>query len=122
MNQIKNHMDEVFSISEDIFKDLTKDDTTCRFMSGATDPYLQKDLYILLYQAANKIYGYATISLYDANGCLLLASDNEEVPAALPLYWGLLKKLSLTSDTVLQNRYFCQQEYQYIISNRTSPS
>ena len=100
MDQIKNHMDEVFSISEDIFKDLTKDDTTCRFMSGAADPYLQKDIYILLYQAANKIYGYATISLYDANGYLLLASDNEEVPSALPLYWGLLKKLSLTSDTV----------------------
>ncbi|MGL5436486.1 MAG: cache domain-containing sensor histidine kinase [Lachnospiraceae bacterium] len=100
MNQIKNNMDELCSISEDIFEDLTKDDTTFRFMAGATDPYLQKDLYILLYQAANKIYGYASIGLYDVNGKLLMVSDNKEVPETLPLYWGLLKKLSHTSGTV----------------------
>jgi two-component system sensor histidine kinase YesM len=51
-------------------------------------------VYLALYRAANETLGNATFSLYDATGKLCYTTGESGVDAALPTYWGILRRAS----------------------------
>ncbi len=71
---------------------LTEDGSAARVMIDNSTVSIQKDLYLLLYQAVQEIYGYAQFSLYDAGGRLRFTTNTSMKSESLPVYWGLLKK------------------------------
>lgn len=107
-------VDQLFSACEAAGRELIQSKTAYRTMIDNTTVEYQKDLYLSLYQSAQKTQSYARFSIYDAGGLLRFTTEGSSpIAEKLPVNWGLLRKAARTGSGqgTLQTVYYRTDPY-----------
>ena len=92
LEEISGHFRQLLENSETACRTLTEDGYAARALISNTTVDTQRDMYLSLYQAVQKVYSHAQLSLYDAGGRLRFTTDSAPERDMLPVHWGLLRK------------------------------
>ena len=94
ITEIGERFSRLLEDCENACAELTADGTAAWNLIDNTTIEIQKGMYLSLYQAVQEIYGHAQCSVYDAGGRLRFTTDTLPREGKLPVYWGLLRKVS----------------------------
>lgn len=95
LEEISGRLRQMLDSCGDTCQALNEDGSAFQSLIDNKTIDLKKDLYLSLYQAVQETSSYAYLSMYDAGGKLRFTTDSVSGrPESLPLYWGILRRVS----------------------------